>query len=78
MNTGNCLVPAAVCDHFNPDCGECGAAEFCGSDCQCHSETERLPDLYLDIDQLGNDLVLEYATFPETSCDYKEGNMLGV
>eukprot|EP00002_Diphylleia_rotans_P010644 TRINITY_DN2116_c0_g1_i2.p1 TRINITY_DN2116_c0_g1~~TRINITY_DN2116_c0_g1_i2.p1 ORF type:complete len:632 (-),score=93.77 TRINITY_DN2116_c0_g1_i2:813-2708(-) len=43
------------CNHMNPQCPQCQADEFCGTDCVCHPINKRLPDLVVHVDEVSID-----------------------
>jgi lysyl oxidase len=68
LSSGKCeSFPA--CDHLKPTCSPaCGAQEFCGTDCVCHSLTEPLPDLRVDEERLKNEILFDTVYVTENSC----------
>eukprot|EP01126_Amoeba_proteus_P056823 TRINITY_DN7196_c0_g3_i1.p1 TRINITY_DN7196_c0_g3~~TRINITY_DN7196_c0_g3_i1.p1 ORF type:complete len:504 (-),score=70.72 TRINITY_DN7196_c0_g3_i1:265-1776(-) len=69
VNLGVC-IETPVCDNYNPICKpSCGAKEFCGTDCKCHSTNERLADMVVSLSELS----MKWEKILETSCSYVEG-----
>jgi hypothetical protein len=70
--TGTCEAFAA-CDHESPTCaGGCPARSFCGTDCECHSIDEPLPDLVINKDRLADEILFDRVNVRESSCSYVE------
>ncbi len=77
QSTGQC-VPIPTCNHLVPVCTpECGAAEFCGSDCSCYSLDSPLPDLVITKDFLQNTISFITETFGESHCAIVEKCLSG-
>ena len=69
---GTCEAFAA-CDHLSPTCaGGCERGSFCGSDCECHSIAEPLPDLVINKDRLSDEILFDRVNVRESSCSYAE------
>jgi hypothetical protein len=76
--TGTCAA-FAVCDHDNPTCpGSCPARSFCGSDCQCHSIDDPLPDLVVNKDRLADEILFDRINVRESSCSFVEQCVGGI
>ena len=70
--TGTCEAFVA-CDHENPTCtGGCPARSFCGTDCECHSIDDPLPDLVVNKDRLADEILFDRINVRESSCSYFE------
>ncbi|HWU90003.1 MAG TPA: lysyl oxidase family protein [Kofleriaceae bacterium] len=70
--TGTCKTFAA-CDHDRPTCaGGCPARSFCGSDCECHSIDDPLPDLVINEQRLADEILFDHVNVHESSCSYVE------
>lgn len=77
LATGQCeSFPA--CDHLRPSCSPgCGAAEFCGTDCQCHPVDGALPDLVVDERRLKDEILFDTVHVTENSCAWVEECVTG-
>ncbi len=70
--TGTCEAFAA-CDHVNPTCaGGCPARSFCGSDCECHSIDEPMPDLVINKERLADEILFDRIDVRPSSCTLVE------
>lgn len=68
-----------VCDHDDPVCeGGCGDDELCGTDCTCYGLDQPLPDLVLDVERLGAEILFDTVSVAEGSCALAEECVGGV
>jgi hypothetical protein len=78
---GSLCVPAtgqcqqfADCDHLLPACTPaCGAGQFCGTDCACHSAADPMPDLVLNGKRLLDEILFDTVDVNSASCSVLEG-----
>lgn len=72
LATGTCSTFAA-CDHDAPSCDPgCAEDQFCGSDCECHTIGDPLPDLVINAGRLADEILFDEITVDESSCAYVE------
>lgn len=76
--TGQCET-FTVCDHEVPECeGGCGEDEFCGVDCTCYGVDQKLPDLVVDAERLGAEILFDTVAIAAGSCAIEEACVGGM
>jgi len=69
---GTC-EPFTRCNGDLPVCDPpCGAGKYCGTDCSCYDQAQKLPDLTMNVARLKDEVLFDEINITETSCSWAE------